>query len=99
MVGAGSLDEFPRITFMNERIGYDAYNQQGTRDIFDVLKSRVSYHLIRLALAAERIFSHTQNYTRPKLHAEKSNGECVTVGYVDSVIGRQNQLWVLGFLT
>jgi hypothetical protein len=67
VVGSGSLDEFPRILITNGRLEFSAYQQEGVRDIFDVLKSRVDFYLTRLALADEKIFSHSQTYVRPKL--------------------------------
>lgn len=65
-----------------------------------MLKSRVDYHLIRLAVIGEKIFSHTQTYARPKLHASAQNQHgATTVNHVDSIVGVKKPQWVFGFLT
>ena len=65
------------------------------------MNSRVNYHLIRLAIAAEKTFSHTQTYVRPKLHGNPvgQKGGLTTVNHVNSIVGREQLQWVFGFLT
>lgn len=70
------------------------------RDIFDVLKSRVDFYLTRLALADEKIFSHSQTYVRPKLQASANlYAGATVVGSVNSIIGKTKRQWIFGFLT
>jgi hypothetical protein len=60
----------------------------------------MEYHEIRLAIAAEKIFSHGLIYARPKLHSGAQNLIGITtVHHVNSVIGKSHRLWVFGFFT
>ena len=44
VVGNGQLEDFPRISNQGGNLSFDAYQQGGVRDIFDVLKSRMEFH-------------------------------------------------------
>ena len=75
----------------------------GKRSLSDVVDARQDYYNIRLALAEERVFSHTDRYQRAKLNAKveaKRPGEVKieTVYNVNSILGSQVQKWVLGIL-
>jgi len=56
---------------------------------------------MRLALAAERIFSHVNTYQQPKLHTNNASGtnDLITVYNLHSCAGRDKPIWVYGILT
>ena len=51
---------------------------------------------MRLALAEERVFSHTSKFQRAKLNSKPTS--LTTVYSVNSVLGSNQQRWVLGIL-
>lgn len=53
---------------------------------------------MRLALAAERIFSHVNVYQQPKLNST-STDSLITVYNLHSCAGRDKPIWVYGILT
>ncbi len=61
--------ELPSVRNYNGQLFFLTPKQQGSkRSLTDVVDSRQDYYSLRLALAEERVFSHTDRFQRAKLN-------------------------------
>jgi hypothetical protein len=91
-----SVQEFPKISILNKQISFKS--EANTRSIFDISNSMFDYFEQRLALVEERIFSHVEEYDRPKLSGQQ-DPNITTVYSLHSIVGKSKRLWVFGLLT
>jgi hypothetical protein len=96
--------QLPSIRLHNGTLFFLAPQQTGSkRSLTDVVDARQDYYNLRLALAEERVFSHTDKYQRAKLNlkvitTKPGEKKIETVYNVNSIIGSQVAKWVLGIL-
>ncbi len=97
VVVLASVQEFPKIQILNKQILFKA-DTKSTRNIFNITTSMFDYFEQRLALVEERIFSHVEEFDRPKLSGQ-TDSNMTTVYSLHSIVGKSRQLWVFGILT
>lgn len=66
--------QIPNVRYHNGQLYFLAASYAGNkRSLSDVVDARLDYFNIRLALAEERVFSHTDKYQRAKLITNNVN--------------------------
>ena len=101
VVIVGALSAFPKIRLgMDSQVAFDSalVHSCDNRNFLEVKQAKFDYFAARLALAAERIFSHVNKYQTPKLSVS-ANQSLINVHSLHSCRGNPRSIWVYGLLT
>jgi hypothetical protein len=104
------VDDFTQMSSLKQHNGQlyflNALQSGSKRSLSDIVDARQDYFALRLALAEERVFSHSDKYVRAKLNSQSGDtysnrGEPKgprTVYNVNSILGSQVPKLVLGII-